>query len=384
METRLVVLSFVTSILTNIIVCLGTLAMFNWVSSSAQSKFVIRYRVPVQIVLGSIYLFYLCFLSWSTTLLDTHAFGMHWTYLNMIIVGMYMLALIIRSKKITALYVVLGILYYLVGVRTVKPIGIIALALGMLIIGVIHRYAPILFGHRIVVYGGLLLFAVCMIVMVDSMATYQLDVWFWVRQWVALLILAVVSVEYNYSLTRQRQHEKAIEYEAHHDGLTGLRNFTSFTEDLEEIHDNYLATEEAYTLLEFDTDHFKRINDRFGHPAGNTVLRAVSGATHDFAARLEYNAHAYRVGGEEFAMILHHKLSAADEAILSHDLRGRIRDLRFNGVMEPVRLTISVGVAPVTADDTNYLSIYTAADAYLYRVKQNGRNGAAVRGQIIH
>ena len=253
-----------------------------------------------------------------------------------------------------------------------------------LIIDFVHHYEAEIVEHRFYVYSSLLLFAASIICMVDNMAVYHLDTWFWVRQWASLLILGVVSVEYNYVLTRTRKRERAIWFEAHHDGMTGLRNFTSFTEDLKEIHEDYLETGNRYTLLEFDTDHFKRVNDSYGHPDGNIVLRAVAKTTHDFAESLDFRAHAYRLGGEEFAIILNADLSVADEAVLSRELRLRIRELRFKGDLAPLRLSISIGVAPVNSHDTNYLSVYTAADSYLYQIKQDGRNGAAVRGQVIH
>lgn len=125
MRPEMVSLSFISTILTNIIVCLGTLSMFNWVSSSTQSKIMIKYRVGIQLGLGAFYLGYLTFLSWSTNVIDARAFGMHWTYLNMLAVAMFMLALIIRSKLINVMY---SLMFFCITCSMSKPLIYWALA----------------------------------------------------------------------------------------------------------------------------------------------------------------------------------------------------------------------------------------------------------------
>ena len=136
-----------------------------------------------------------------------------------------------------------------------------------------------------------------------------------------------------------------------------------------------------------DVDHFKRLNDEYGHDVGDQVLRMV-------AAKLERvsgGGRAFRYGGEEFA-ILFPRRSVEDVLLFLESARQEIEDTRFKlrGPNRPhrkpknarrggrgakrVTVTVSIGVAEPTGRQTNPLEVIDAADQALYRAKQAGRN----------
>jgi two-component system cell cycle response regulator len=161
------------------------------------------------------------------------------------------------------------------------------------------------------------------------------------------------------------------------DPLTGLRNRGYF--------DQRLLAELAYaqrhrsplTLVLLDIDHFKRVNDRHGHPVGDSVLRLL-GACLLRTTRLEDLAARY--GGEEFAIIAR-GLTEAQGVQMAERLRLEVERLAFSAGAEPLRITVSLGVAthqdPSTRSPKYYgapRDLIAAADEALYRAKASGRN----------
>jgi len=163
------------------------------------------------------------------------------------------------------------------------------------------------------------------------------------------------------------------------DGLTGLANARSFRLVLEREIERAIRTGEPYALLMLDMDHFKSINDTYGHQAGDVVLQTV-------ARRLTENVRPMdtvaRYGGEEFSVILPNSLSAYAMQVAER-LRIKVAQETvpmLNGTS--LRVTISVGVA--NAFPWSHLQadqLIAAADRNLYLAKAQGRN--RVCGPIV-
>ncbi|GGS35438.1 GGDEF domain-containing protein [Deinococcus knuensis] len=151
--------------------------------------------------------------------------------------------------------------------------------------------------------------------------------------------------------------------QAHRDALSGLPNRRQFELDLP-------FTTPGDALLLIDVDHFKQVNDRFGHPVGDEVLRAIGEA---LAGTLRGRDRAYRYGGEEFAVILR-RVSPERIEEVAHRLRELIAAIPFPAPLEHV--TVSVGGAPF--GPWSRTRTLWDADEALYRVKQEGRNGVRV------
>ena len=178
-----------------------------------------------------------------------------------------------------------------------------------------------------------------------------------------------VAEEFNRMIVRVRDSEAALEDQARQDRLTGLLNRRAFDEALAEAFARRRRLNEEIVLLMLDLDHFKQINDSYGHPAGDEVLRSVASA---MLSSLREIDKVFRIGGEEFAVLLPGGDRAAAQATAER-VRKAIseRPVTVNGVDIPV--TVSVGIALIGgAVDAN--GLMRAADAALYRAKREGRN----------
>jgi diguanylate cyclase (GGDEF)-like protein len=156
------------------------------------------------------------------------------------------------------------------------------------------------------------------------------------------------------------------------DGLTALYNHRHFHERLALEVERSGRNGLPLALFMIDVDHFKKYNDRNGHPAGDDVLRHVARLLSDGRRANDICA---RYGGEEFAIVLVDtpKLTAAQVA---EKLRQRIADYEFaHGRGQPGgRLTVSIGVAAFPDDASDAEGLVRAADSALYKAKSGGRN----------
>jgi diguanylate cyclase (GGDEF)-like protein len=164
------------------------------------------------------------------------------------------------------------------------------------------------------------------------------------------------------------------------DGLTGLRNARYFHTRLAEEHAETERTGRPLAVVVLDLDHFKRVNDRYGHPVGDDVLvnaaRAIASVT-------RHGETAARVGGEEFALLLPDD-TGRGAAEVAERVRRAIEESETplpDQKSERVRITASAGVAS-TAElaGASVQELFRAADEALYRAKREGRNRTVVAG----
>jgi diguanylate cyclase (GGDEF)-like protein len=159
------------------------------------------------------------------------------------------------------------------------------------------------------------------------------------------------------------------------DELTDLRNLRYFRARLFEEDALARRTGSVYALVIFDLDHFKRVNDKFGHLTGDKVLIAVARALGSVSRQADTAA---RVGGEEFALLLP-QTDCAEAATLAERVRAEIGKQTINTGQTSVSVTASAGVA--SSQDligSSPDALYAAADDALYRAKRAGRNRVVV------
>jgi diguanylate cyclase (GGDEF)-like protein len=157
------------------------------------------------------------------------------------------------------------------------------------------------------------------------------------------------------------------------DSLTGLSNRRTFEQEFARCSEHATKTGEALTVLLFDLDHFKAINDAYGHPAGDDALRRFAALLAD--ARRPGDT-AARIGGEEFALIMR----GADAAVASNfatDFGAILRRDRAAGEGQPP-LTVSIGVAELTTQTASSSTLLIEADRALYEAKRTGRDRVVV------
>jgi diguanylate cyclase (GGDEF)-like protein len=161
----------------------------------------------------------------------------------------------------------------------------------------------------------------------------------------------------------------ALRDQATRDVLTGLANRRHFQTTLERALET-ASDRSRVALVALDVDHFKHINDRWGHPAGDRVLSAVGGV---LRAGLRKHDLPGRIGGEEFAVLLPD--TSANEALeIAERLRSALAALQLHEQDTPVPLTASFGVAIGSDTDSGPDGLYARADAALYEAKRSGRN----------
>jgi len=153
-----------------------------------------------------------------------------------------------------------------------------------------------------------------------------------------------------------------------------LQRPAAFDRDLRDAVENARRSGDPVSLVMIDLDHFKSVNDRYGHPVGDEVLLAVSGLA---VKRVAHKGGAYRYGGEEFAVLL--PGYSADEAA---GLAERIRkDVAAAEVGSPrLKVTASFGVACAPDDAGDPKALLERADAALYGAKHGGRNQVRCAG----
>jgi diguanylate cyclase (GGDEF)-like protein len=155
------------------------------------------------------------------------------------------------------------------------------------------------------------------------------------------------------------------------DPLTGALNHGAFGGALDRTLERYRDTGRGAALLLIDVDHFKSVNDRFGHQEGDRMLRLVSDL---LAAHKRRDDLLGRVGGEEFALLLPDADPVAAERVAE-----RVRAaLRAATASAPASLTLSVGIAAVSPNVDTSHALLQAADRALYAAKDRGRDQAVV------
>ena len=169
----------------------------------------------------------------------------------------------------------------------------------------------------------------------------------------------------------RRRHEDQLVYLADHDALTGLLNRRGFQRELEAHVAEVVRNGPSGALLMLDVDHFKYVNDTLGHKAGDEVIVAVADLLRSRLRRTDVVA---RIGGDEFAVLLPHGTGAdadrAAESIL-RTLRERQPHLPTLGRL---KLTASIGVAPIVAGTLTADELLINADLAMYDAKEGGRD----------
>jgi diguanylate cyclase len=153
------------------------------------------------------------------------------------------------------------------------------------------------------------------------------------------------------------------------DMLTRIPNRQAYDKRVDDELHRLRRFKQAACLAVWDVDHFKRINDNYGHRAGDRVLQVVAEC---FASRIRSTDFIARYGGEEFVMILP-GTHLEDASRFSERIRAAIAEIGFHFRGAPVSITVSSGVTALHPDDSAE-TVFDRADKALYRAKQEGRN----------
>jgi len=185
-------------------------------------------------------------------------------------------------------------------------------------------------------------------------------------QFIAIVLTALLALALALLFWRQAVNTRRMRAIAMTDDLTRLANRRHIMAAMEIAFAEAKRNGRAVSLIVFDIDRFKRINDTYGHGAGDAVLRDIARACR---LVLRPSDQIGRIGGEEFLVLLD---SGTDATDIAERLRAVVEKLDFSEIADDLRVTISLGVRTAREYDPN--TALAAADALLYRAKENGRN----------
>jgi diguanylate cyclase (GGDEF)-like protein len=195
--------------------------------------------------------------------------------------------------------------------------------------------------------------------------------WWWDIWMRVIYDMAVVffSTTMFFLFAIRERHTAALELLAHTDTLTGLLNRTSFMQRLDEESARQARNRRPFCVMMCDIDHFKQINDRHGHPAGDAVLARLGELLRE-SVRLPLDIPA-RLGGEEFAVLLPETdLEAAGR--VAQRIAAALRNEGFMNGGERIAVTLSIGLVESASGDGELA--LRVADANLYQAKAEGRD----------
>ncbi len=182
-------------------------------------------------------------------------------------------------------------------------------------------------------------------------------------------MLGVIANQVAISMQNARMYE-VVEEQATTDGLTGLVNHRTFQERFSSMLGRAERRSFAVSMLLTDIDHFKKVNDTYGHPTGDEVLRRVAVILKASARKIDIVA---RYGGEEFAIVLE-GTDRAGAFQLAERIRQEVAQQSFSSPQGPFKATLSIGVAGYPDDARDKTEIIARADQSLYAAKHGGRN----------
>lgn len=170
------------------------------------------------------------------------------------------------------------------------------------------------------------------------------------------------------------QRAKSLERELMIDPLTGIYNRRAYDRRIYEEIERFQRYQRPFSLLIFDVDHFKRVNDLYGHSVGDLCLKEISQRIKPILRKSDFMA---RYGGEEFIIIVPETRSSGAKDV-AEKLRQTIEATKFIYKSDSLAITVSVGVTEILPSDKSHEDVFTRADRALYDAKQSGRNRVVV------
>ena len=177
----------------------------------------------------------------------------------------------------------------------------------------------------------------------------------------------LITVKQEAEALREQLEQKRLQ--ATHDTLTRIPNRLAYDEWISQEHDRFVKYDTPFVLMVWDVDFFKRVNDEFGHQAGDKVLRIVAQMLSENIRDADFVA---RYGGEEFVVVLPGTTQAAAMKV-ADNIRKGIESCAFHFRDKPVKVTASAGVCEIHENET-VEDLFDRADKALYKAKNSGRN----------
>jgi len=172
-----------------------------------------------------------------------------------------------------------------------------------------------------------------------------------------------------------KERSKHLEEELLKDPLTGVFNRRAYDRLIKQEFNRYIRYGTVFSVILFDVDHFKRINDTYGHAVGDKCLMEIISRVKPALRESDFIA---RYGGEEFITLLPETDNSSASKV-AEKLRSVVENIEFLHKKKSVKITISLGVTEATPGDKNYQEIFTRMDQAMYAAKHAGRNRVEIK-----
>ena len=225
---------------------------------------------------------------------------------------------------------------------------------------------------------GVLLARVANVLVLPAAATAtaisvaSLQPWFFIGYLIAVIttVVGLIGLRGSEVMGHLEQARLEAERRVNTDVLTGLMSRAAVLGEAERMFSALATSKQSMAVLMVDCDHFKSINDRFGHFVGDLALKELGRATRGV---LPEGASAGRFGGEEFIVLLPSALVPASLDI-AQSLRLAVREIALESGRRKVALSVSIGAATVSSEDKTVQDVLNRADAALLQAKTKGRD----------
>lgn len=262
-----------------------------------------------------------------------------------------------------------SLIIYLLILPSLESVWLTLTLIGGIGFGIVVRFVNRRFHAFVIMYS-----VSCLVTAYAQLTLYASSILVCIGT-VVFIVIGGLFVHFFVSyLYDSHEAKKQLEQLATTDPLTGLNNLRSYQVKLKELLQEG-RTVNNLTLLIIDIDHFKKINDSYGHPTGDRVLKDFAAQLHQFFGMRGFPA---RIGGEEFAVILP-ATSSIDALQLSDKFRLEVSSYFADQPLEPRIVNASIGIASANSDRRNAEELYAAADKALYKAKLDGRNRVCIQ-----
>jgi len=225
-----------------------------------------------------------------------------------------------------------------------------------------HAFFPYIFVG--ITYGGLLWYLMKI--------KFSLPWLSFLQEWMYLIVFEVLLYSYIRMLARNDSLRTRLVAFANHDALTKAKNYAAYTSEIKYLFDSHRKNNLNLSMVMFDIDHFKAVNDTYGHLAGDEVLKHVVDTVQTVIDETDPRINLYRTGGEEFNITFSgYDLDNTEEIV--EEMFSALNHLETDFNNKKIRISVSMGVSEISKNDNVPNDFYNRVDSNLYHSKKNGR-----------
>jgi diguanylate cyclase (GGDEF) domain len=193
------------------------------------------------------------------------------------------------------------------------------------------------------------------------------------EEWIYFVIFQVLLYSYVTMILRDSELKVRLTEFANHDALTKTQNFAAYTSEIKHSFSESKENQLTLSMMMFDIDHFKQVNDTYGHLAGDEVLRHTASVVQTVIDENDPSVKLYRTGGEEFNILFPGYDLPSTEKIVNQIFMA-VNHLPVDVGTKKISISISVGVSMMSKKDVDPNDFYVRVDHNLYHSKKNGRS----------